>query len=1581
MEFGVLGPLEVEDAGRRIELASPKQRALLALLLVDRGSVVSTDRIVEELWGSGTVADHQNAVWVQVSNLRSVLEPGRPPRSEGSFVLTRPPGYVLDVPADAVDAGRFEHLIDEGRALVARDPAAASIVLGEALALWRGHAYEEFTYESFAQQEIARLDELRLEAVEARIDADLARGLGGELTSELLTLTRQHPLRERFTAQLMLAEYRSGRRTEALRAYRSLKTRLARESGLDPSTELQELEERIVRDDPALTAPSPPVGTSATGPAVRGYELRRELARDELRVVHAAYQPDVGREVAITTVASELADDPDFIRRFEDDTRVAAALEHPHIVPLYDYWREPGAAYLVTRLLPGGSLRDILETRALTSAETARMVEDVAGALDAAHARGVVHGHVDDDVIVFDDDGRAYVTGFGVGRGSAPAGGVDEIRPGADVSALGVVAAHALTGITGPLPAVEGALPRPVADVLRHASELGSAGRLACELGAALDGGPRPAVRRVEPGRPVENPYRGLAPFTRADAAVFHGRERVVERLVGRLAMPGVDGRFVAVVGPSGSGKSSVVLAGLLPGLSADAVPGSSGWFVTTMTPGTHPFEALEAALLRVAVSPPPTLYEQLTGGDHGLRRAVRRILPDDDAELLLVIDQFEETFTLAEPTVVDSFLDSIVAAVGDADARLRVVLTVRADFYDRPLRHRALSELLRGRTEIIGPMSLDELEAAIVEPAGLVGVGYSPGLVAEMIAEVEGRPGALPLLQYTLTELFDRRRGDVIDREDYRAIGGVSGAIAARAEALFADGDRHEQEATREVFLRLVTLGEGVHDTRRRVAVSELEDLPFRGRAVDAVLERYTTHRLLTADRDPVTRSPTVEISHEALLTEWDRLRRWIDTAREDLRFQRRLHLAMCEWIDAGRSEDQLLTGGLLTRLRSWVSESGVQLGGSEREYLELSVAAHEREVREAEAREAERRAAETRARRRLGYSVVAVAVAIVVGAMAVVAWSQRREAERSEDTIAATLRSQDLAAASAVHLRSDPDLATRLALESAAATAELGFVTPEALDALHWAIQEANVVYPADETTPVAVRPGPRGATGVFALPPDDTIALARSTDPGQFTPGECAELFPGGGCPDPTRTTAAGLEVQGGDEAYGVVAATAPGALDGTQVELIDYYLGDVGYDAEIARFEDETGITVARPAAVEAGPELGRRIDQRQPLPDVVVWSTPAVLAEQQPTSGMIDLSAYLDMDRVRDDLGSTLVSLGTVGDDGSWPSSQGALVGLPVDRDIKGLVYYPKDDFDAAGYEIPETYDELLALSERIVGDGGTPWCFDFEVGPATGSPGTDLIETLVLREGGPEIYDAWTRHDIPFDAPEIRAAAGKAETLLLSDGFVFGGSDTISEQPWLSGLEQLLKEEPGCWLYHSGDFALGALPTSARPGVDVDVFPFPPLERGDAVPLSGGGSMFSIHADRPETRVFVRHVAAPTWGEEWAAPPLSQFLSPNARFDVAAYGRDAAPDVAAVQRAVGEMNRAAVADGTFRFDASDLMPGRIGSWDLAAGTDPFQTRGEFWRGMVDVVDGVRTMDEVLSDIEIAWRELEAEQSN
>ena len=260
-------------------------------MLANAGTVLSTDRILDELWGDAGAADKQNSLWVYVSGLRGALEPDRPKRSEGTVLLTRSPGYVAAVDPADTDIGRFERCVAEARLVAETDPAAAAATLRDGLALWRGHAFEEFVYEGWAQADISRLEELRLEATEMRVEADLRLGLSGEVVSELKGLVRQHPLRERFVASLMLALYRCGRTAEALRAFAAFRERLVAEVGVDPSRSIRDLEQQILTDDEALlldrdtAAADRPAADRADGAGLRAARrarprrVRRGLSR------------------------------------------------------------------------------------------------------------------------------------------------------------------------------------------------------------------------------------------------------------------------------------------------------------------------------------------------------------------------------------------------------------------------------------------------------------------------------------------------------------------------------------------------------------------------------------------------------------------------------------------------------------------------------------------------------------------------------------------------------------------------------------------------------------------------------------------------------------------------------------------------------------------------------------------------------------------------------------------------------------------------------------------------------------------------------------------------------------------------------------------------------------------------------------------------------------------------------------------------------------------------------------------------------------------------------------------------------
>ncbi len=997
VEYRLLGPLEVRRDGEPIEVGRYKLRALLALLLIHADQVVSTDRLIDEIWGDAG-GDRQNSLWVSISGLRSALDPDRKKRTDGSILLTRSPGYLLATGDADVDVRRFEQLAAEGRALLDPDPAAASLVLQEALSIWRGHALEEFTYEPWAAAEIARLEELRLAAVEDRVLADLRAGRARELVGELESLVRQHPLRERLTGHLMLALHRSGRQAEALRAFGALRGRLGEELGIEPSAELTRLEERIVLDDPelAITPAAPGEDVGVGGLTMRGYELRDRLVENDNGFVYGAFQPAVGREVTVTVIRPELANDPAFIRRFEGEAQVVSQLEHPRIVPLYDYWREPDAAYLVTRRYEHGNLSDALQAGALPTETAIRIVEQVGGALAAAHRRGIAHGNLSPQSILLDSEHNAHLTGFGLPGASADFS-APELRsdgrptPRSDLFSLAAVAADVLRQAAGEHDAP---LVGPAATVLGRATSPDPGDRQETvdefirELAGAIGGASVAAT-------PIENPYRGLRAFGEGDAGRFFGRERLVERLVARLGHSGPQGRLVALVGPSGAGKSSVVRAGLIPAIRDGALPGSERWFVVTMTPGQHPFEALEDALLGVAVDPPSSVLEMLL--DRGIADTVASLLPEEGARLLLVVDQLEELFSHAAPQSTDRFLSALAEAAADAHAMVKIVATLRADFYDHPLRHAAFGELLRLGTEVITPMTAQELEQAVAAPSAGVGVDFERGLVSEIVADMQGQASALPLLQYALTELFDSRRGTTIRSEAYEELGGVSAALVRRADSIYAGLDDLGQRGARDVFLRLVSLGEGSEDTRRRALLAELTD--GGGHAVDDVIDTFGRHRLLSFDRDPTTRGPTVELAHEALITEWARLREWIADARTDIRAQRRLATAATEWREREHDPGYLLTGPRLARYADWDDAPPVRLTQGEGQFLAASNDAAEAE------RHVERRRVQ-RLRRLVAGALAAALVAVVAGAFA---FSESRRANDEAEAATAAAAEAD--------------------------------------------------------------------------------------------------------------------------------------------------------------------------------------------------------------------------------------------------------------------------------------------------------------------------------------------------------------------------------------------------------------------------------------------------------------------------------------------------------------------------------------------------------------------------------------------
>ena len=473
-----------------------------------------------------------------------------------------------------------------------------------------------------------------------------------------------------------------------------------------------------------------------------------------------------------------------------------------------------------------------------------------------------------------------------------------------------------------------------------------------------------PIAQREPAFATIRNPYKGLQAFGEGDAHDFFGREAIVERLVESLA---AGQRLIALVGPSGSGKSSIVAAGLIPRIRAGAITGSERWRIAPVAIGPDPLAEVR------------TILGRATGTGSGASdrgRPVESPSGDDGARLVVVLDHFEQLFTVTEESRRNEFLRALAAQLDDPGSRLVVVLTLRADYYDRPLQHPEFSAAFVPGVVHVLPMTAREVEAAIVEPAEQVGVKVESALRAELVAETAARPGSLPLLQYALTELFEQRTGPLLAQAGYAALGGLRGVLSRRAEAVFLGLGTEEQRIATQVFLRLVRLGRGTADSRRRLTLSELTDLGIDSVALSTVLTAFGRHRLLTFDQDPASGEATVDLAHEALLTEWERLAGWIDRFRAGLRRRDALLAAADEWELSGRNADYLLTGSRLTEFDAWGREGSLQLTSREREFLEAGL---ERRRAEAAADDAQQ-AAQSRLARSARIRLLALVGALVL-------------------------------------------------------------------------------------------------------------------------------------------------------------------------------------------------------------------------------------------------------------------------------------------------------------------------------------------------------------------------------------------------------------------------------------------------------------------------------------------------------------------------------------------------------------------------------------------------------------------------
>lgn len=1023
----VMGGIAAHN-GREISLGGPGPQRIMALLILAEGDVVTTDRLADVTWRGEIDADRaEKNLHTYVSRIRARFG------NDGEHVIgTRDRGYSLGLSMDSVDSHLFEASARAGFDALRRGQLRSALEgLDEARNLWANPPYGQFAAEEWAVAEVERLRELNRRVIESRAEALLRLGRVDDAVAAVEPILLDDPYREQPRHVHMLALHRSGRTVDALRSFEEYRVRLAEDVGTSPSEDMRALDRRIA-------AGSERAGTYELEVHVRGYQIHELIGQGTFAEVFRGTQPGLQRPVAVKAIRADLANSPEFIRGFEAEAAVISRLEHPRIVPLYDFWREPDRAFLVMRWLPGGSLETVLEDGPLEEGEALVLARHIGEALAVSHRAGIVHRDVKPANILLDGEGNYFLSDFGIAA---------ELMPSRTTSAPEELEQRPITATTDqyqlaqtlvralfPQPD-EGGRDRPaLGGVLMRAMSTDPNARYESidvfvhEFTAALEDSPmgmqQPSSASIPPPS-VSDPYVGLRSFEEHEHEVFHGRADLTAEMVERL-MHG--DRFLGVIGASGSGKSSGVRAGLLPEIRRGGVAGSENWFITTMTPGSHPFEALESALLRVATRMPAGLLELLSTSDRGIIRAIRRIAADSNETVLLVIDQFEEVFTLCEDEVRRRmFLDGLFAAISEPDSPLRVVLTLRADFYDHPLRYHGFAELIRDYSITITPLSPDELENAITLPAEQAGVSFERGLVGEMIATIASQPGGLPLLQHALSQLFAQRVNNVMTKAAYESIGGIDGAVARTAESLYLDSDAETQESIESMFSRLVTLGEGTEDTRRRTLRSDLHDSPDMDRAI----ESYVGARLVTVDRDLATREHTLEVAHEALIREWPRLRRLLDDNRAELRAHRQLGNAARQWELGDKAADYLYSGARLEAVESWLT-TGPALNDSEARFIRSSAEEQQR-LEEIEAQRLEHSETQNRRLRRLLSVVGVIAVLLLFAGGLAVQQRSRANAEARTATLSAELsESRRMAADAAQLVESDRRVALLLAAES---------------------------------------------------------------------------------------------------------------------------------------------------------------------------------------------------------------------------------------------------------------------------------------------------------------------------------------------------------------------------------------------------------------------------------------------------------------------------------------------------------------------------------------------------------------------
>lgn len=450
------------------------------------------------------------------------------------------------------------------------------------------------------------------------------------------------------------------------------------------------------------------------------------------------------------------------------------------------------------------------------------------------------------------------------------------------------------------------------------------------------------------------NPYKGLMAFHETDGDRFFGREQQIAALWEKLRSlheTETTIRVLPIYGPSGSGKSSLARAGLIPELARHPLPGYDRAQVAVLVPGTHPVGALATVLAQIATQDPIPVekaeeFERVLkklsdqGAHEGLRRIADSLFNVAGSPLIILVDQFEEVYTLCDdPAEQDAFIKNLLNAASERTRRVSVILTLRSDFLGETQKHPQLNRLFAKQGVLVSAMSENELRQAIHKPAELAGHPLDEATVSLLVEQTEGREGALPLLQFALTQIWQGLIEGTAPVVTLERIGGIGGALAGEAQRVYDSLTPAEQAIARRVFMGLVQLGEGTRDTRRRVTVENLVSYRDDLSQVKQVIGRFTAPgvRLMTLSADSKG-VETAEVTHEALFDQWRLLKQWLAQSRDDLRFQRRLEAAAQHWNQNHRPEGNLWRSPDLELLQQYYRRAGNNMTPLQIEFFKAS-------------------------------------------------------------------------------------------------------------------------------------------------------------------------------------------------------------------------------------------------------------------------------------------------------------------------------------------------------------------------------------------------------------------------------------------------------------------------------------------------------------------------------------------------------------------------------------------------------------------------------------------------------------------